>query len=135
MAPKKKRGQKADTEESGPAQESNKKQRKAGGKKTKVKKPEDLENEYSKFVGEEKGRVMKEFEEQKETITEDTEDYEQMIREVMWVRFVYAALHPSPFKLNCNYASQFDVVLMFPSLPLHDCFFYSYYPISLFTKG
>ena len=90
MAPKKKRDQKPDKEENDSTQESNKKQRKTGGKKTKVKNksPEELEGEIHTFVVQEKSRVMKEFEEQKEAITENTDEYEQMIREVMWVRIV-----------------------------------------------
>ena len=97
MGPKAKRGRKPDKEVNDTTQESNKKPQKTGGKKTKVKNksPEELEDEFATFVEQEKSRVMKEFEEQKESITENTDEYEQMIREVMWVRFVYAALHPS----------------------------------------
>ena len=69
----------------------------------KDKTPEDLEDELSKFIGVETNRVMKEFEEQKESVTSETEDYEQMIREVMWVSIFQARA------LTLIVPSQFDV--------------------------
>ena len=87
MAPKKKRDRKADKEGGADKKPESNKKRKESGKKAKVKDktPEDLEDELSKFIDVETNRVMKEFEEQKETVTSETGDYEQMIREVMWV--------------------------------------------------
>ena len=88
MAPKKKRERKVDKEGGADKKPESNKKRKESGKKAKVvkdKTPEDLEDELSKFIDEETNRVMKEFEEQKESVTSETGDYEQMIREVMWV--------------------------------------------------
>ena len=82
--------------------QNNKKQRKGSDKKKakeNVKTDEEIDGEYAKFIEGEKNRVMEKFVEQKDSVTEDTMDYEQMIREVMWVRIV-----PRGFFLDCFFS-------------------------------
>ena len=89
MAPKAKRGRKADKEE-----KANKKAESNKKAKVKDKTPKNLEDDFLKFIGAEKDRLMKEFEEEKERIVSVTEDYNQMIREVMWVSIFPTGSYP-----------------------------------------
>lgn len=79
-----KEGESKEEEDINNEKSSSKKQLKSGKKAAKT--AEDFQNELIEFIEGERVRANKEFEEAKESTTENTDDYEQMIREVMWVR-------------------------------------------------